>query len=799
MAPKLAALILFTFFSTVIAGQEGKPGVSGIVVDSMKTPVSLAIVTLKQNGKIATTAYTNTHGQFLLKADTGRYLLVVTHLSFLQAQSDVHIRSAEERMDTIVLSKSANVLQSVTVTARKALIELKDDRVVYNAENDPSSRTGFATDILRRTPMVTVDGDGNVQLNGQSNFKILLNGRETSMFALNAKDALKNFPGALITQVEVITAPSAKYDAEGVGGIINIITKKRVTGYNGSVNSLFTTRTNYNESISVNAKTGRLGMTVFAATSGRLEDIQGRSLSVTTAKIPSAFTYRSLDGESWRNNRSVRGNLELVYDIDSFKVVSVYGHAIRNQSVGRFSQTLHTQFAPTASATGLITQDNQYTAPASGFGADYIQKFAGKPGRELSFRVNGQLSTSSGSSSSEQQGGSGVSQQRYVSNESKVTNSEYTLQGDYILPLKNGHNFETGVKMILREASSDFTSFVKYRPADFYVADLNNSDRFHYTQDVFGLYASLSLQMKKGSARMGLRLEHTKVNGDFETSGTVVDQRYTNLVPNLLITHRIHPGFTLSGSYNMRLQRPSISNLNPLINNNDSLNISFGNPGLSPQVLHSISFQARASRGSRFVAVTLNGSYTNNMIVQYALFDPATGVTAITSANLGRERMAALLAVFGTPVSTKVNISISTQLRHNQIENRTNLLQHSEGFSGSMVANCWYKAGTRFSIFSSAGFVRGPYQLVGTPSVQPYYQVDLTHSFFREKLMVTMSLNNLHYNWLVMETVTEDPTFRTVTTNRNPYSVINFGATFRFGKLKENVSKKKGVNNDDLL
>lgn len=796
MARKLSSFILLAFLYTVVAAQGGRVGVSGIIIDSMKTPVSLATVALKQNGKITTTVYTNARGQFLLKVDTGRYLLLVTHVSFLQVQSGIHIRAGEEVIDTIVLSKSANILQNVTVTGRKALIELKDDRIVYNAENDPSSRTGFATDILRRTPMVTVDGDGNVQLNGQSNFKILLNGRETSMFALNAKDALKNFPGALITQVEVITSPSAKYDAEGVGGIINIITKKRVTGYNGSVNTLFTTRTNYNESISVNAKTGRLGMSVFAATSGRVDDIPGRSLSVTTAKIPSAFIYRSLDGESWRNNRSVRGNLELVYDIDSFRVVSVYGQASRNQIVNRFSQTLHTQFTSTTSVAGLITQDNQYTAPASGFGADYIQKFAGKPGRELSFRVNGQFNTLSGGSRSEQQGGS---QQRYVSNESRVGNSEYTLQGDYVLPLKGGHHFETGVKTILREAWSDYTSFVKYRPSDLYAPDPNNSDRFHYKLDVFSLYTSLSLQMKKGSARMGLRLEHTKVNGDFETSGTTVAQRYTNLVPNVLVTRRLTPGFTLSGSYNMRLQRPSIANLNPLVNNNDSLNISFGNPGLGPQVLHGVSFQARVSRGNRFVVVALNGSYTNNMIVQYVFFDPATGVTSITSANLGRERMAALLVNLGTPVSAKVNISISTQLRYNQIENRTNLLQRSEGFSGSMVANCWYKASTRFSVFSSAGFVRGPYQLVGTASAQPYYQVDLTHSFFGEKLMLTMSLNNLHYNWLVMQVVTEDPTFRTVTTNRNPYSVVNFGATFRFGKLKENVSKKKGVNNDDLL
>ena len=127
-------------------------------------------------------------------------------------------------MQLVALVKS---LSEVTVVAARPLVEQKDDRLIYNVEEDPAAKSESASDILRKTPFVNVDGDGAIQVNGQSNFKVLLDGRETALFSQNVKEALKSFPGSTISRIEVITSPSAKYDAEGVGGIINIVTKKQ--------------------------------------------------------------------------------------------------------------------------------------------------------------------------------------------------------------------------------------------------------------------------------------------------------------------------------------------------------------------------------------------------------------------------------------------------------------------------------------------------------------------------------------------------------------------------------------------
>jgi hypothetical protein len=204
-------------------------------------------------------------------------------------------------------------------------------------------------------------------------------------------------------------------------------------------------------------------------------------------------------------------------------------------------------------------------------------------------------------------------------------------------------------------------------------------------------------------------------------------------------------------------------------------------------------------KGKLFAAITLNGSYTNNMIVQFASFNNSTGVTSITSANVGKDFQTSLAFNLSTPVSNKLNVGFSTQLRYNEIENKSNLLQQQEGITGAAFGNFFYKVVGKFTISGSGGIMRSPYTLVNTPLTQYFYQVNFGYKFLNEKLAVTMNVNNFHDRFMGFETVTEDPNFRIVSTNINPYRVIYFGATYNFGKLKENISKKKGVTNDDLV
>ncbi|MDQ3277862.1 MAG: outer membrane beta-barrel family protein, partial [Bacteroidota bacterium] len=307
------------------------------------------------------------------------------------------------------------------------------------------------------------------------------------------------------------------------------------------------------------------------------------------------------------------------------------------------------------------------------------------------------------------------------------------------------------------------------------------------------------VRFKKTSLRTGLRAEQTIVDGEFTSSKTTVHQQYLNLVPNFLLSRKFSSAYTFSVAYNLRLHRPSISNLNPFVNNNDSLNISFGNPALEPQTLHTVSLQNRIAVGGFFLSLSFNGSYSDNLIVQFADFNNVTGVTRITNANVGKENQASVGLTVNAPISEKFNFNLNTQLRYNKIENTSNLLQRREGFSGSAAGNFHYKLVGKFTISGSGGVSKSPYAFVNSPSLQGFYQVNFGQKLFAEKLALTVNVNNFHQAFLQFRTVTENSNFRATTINSNPYRVIYFGATYNFGKLKEEVSKKKGVSNDDTI
>lgn len=796
----LLLLLLFAICNSILHAQDKQASLSGTVIDTLGKPVAYATVSIfntKQTASPLKSVFTNNRGVFKLSIDTGRYTLNISHTGFGALNTMITVIAGENVADSLVLTKSIQSLQNITVISHKPLIEQKDDRLIYNVEDDPSAKTEMATDILRKTPMVTVDGDGNIQVNGQSNFKVLLNGRETSMFAMNVRDALKNFPGAVISKIEVITSPSAKYDAEGVGGVINIITKKKLVGYNAYLNTFYSTLNNYSENASVNIKSGKIGISGYMGTNGNAQFLESRQNTETTPIVLTNYTRRTLDGTRNSKANSSYGNLEVVYEIDSFKVLAMYGNIGVSRNRNILDQSTRIDYASAPADNGLFLQQARSRNPNSGIGADFIRRYRNMPEKELIFRFNGQFSKNNGLTYSETDNQNFPD--RYVTNESISKNRELTFQIDLVQPTKSKHKFESGVKAILRKASSDFESLVKYDPNAVFKADPNNSDRFYYHQEVYSAYVSDFITFKKFTLRAGVRLENTNVKGDFQSSKTIVRQNYLDLIPNFLITKRFNSVYTLTGSYNLRLNRPMITSLNPFVNNNDSLNISFGNPNLGPQTLHLISIQNRFLKGKSFMAITFNGSYTNDMVVSFASFDAAKGVTSITSGNLGKEFQSSIGLSFNVPVGLKLTVGFGSQLRYNHVENTANILQRNSGISGSAFGNFNYKVVGKFTISGSGGYARSPYTLVNSPSGQVFYQANFGYKFLNDKLSVTMNVNNFHKKYLQFISTTANPDFTTVTTSANPYRVIYFGAFFNFGKLKENVSKKKGVTNDDLI
>ena len=499
---------------------QAKLKLTGTVSDSSK---SLALVTVRlfQQNKPAPLQMTlsKENGNFeLIKPGAGNYTLSFTHTGFAEKQISISVAASSGNMqiDKVVLSPKDSTLKEVVVKTQRPLVEQADDKIIFNVEDDPTSKTETALDILRSTPFVTVDGNDNIKVNGQTNFKVLLNGRETSMFANNVRDALRGFPGAIISKIEVITNPSAKYDAEGIGGLINIITKKKVVGYNGTISSFQRTSDKLSDyNINANAKVGKFGLSVLLST-GYSNPVSQHNTSTTIPFTPIAYTSRTLDGNQLASAGWSFGNAELNYDIDTLNTVTLYTNIDSWSSKTVSDQTITTDFSSYPSTVSNYHLNNKSNNPGVNVGSDYVRHYSKSKDREFSLRFLGEFGKNDSKLNSLQDGGNS---NRYLINNSNAINDQYTLQADNIIPLTKTSKLEAGVKAILRRANSNFESLVTYDSSLPYKVNPANTDFFKYTQDVFSVYSTYNFKLKKWGIRLGTRVEYTNVNGNFISSG----------------------------------------------------------------------------------------------------------------------------------------------------------------------------------------------------------------------------------------------------------------------------------------
>jgi len=789
-------VLLAVCLTLFICGSAQEFAVKGRLVDSASAkPVAVATINFQEpEKKISRTVVSDQNGAFQTNLLPGRYKVTITHAGFRKKGMPLRVEGQEIDMGNIQLVAFVKNLAAVTVTAARPLVEQKEDRLIYNVEDDPAGKSESASELLRKTPYVNVDGDGGIQVNGQSNFKVLLNGRETALFSQNVKEALKAFPGATISRIEVITSPSAKYDAEGVGGIINIVTKKKLAGYNGSINSNITSIGNKSAGLNINLKAGKLGISGMYSIINN-NGIRSRQLGVTTPVQPIAFARREVGGERETKLFFHQANLELSYDLDSTNTIVVYGNMGRPRNEAFNDYTIHTLFANGSSDTDPYLLETRTVLPSHGFGTDFIRKYKGKPQKELTFRFQALYNTNRSFANSQQEiGGS----DRYILNNSEAFNSEYTAQADLIEPLNKTTRIETGLKSILRKAHSDFESQIKFNKAEPYGIDPANSDRFNYDQNVYSAYVSVNKVTKIVTARIGFRVEHTRVHGDFSSTKTTVRQVYTNFIPNVMLSRQFSKTMSSNLTYSMRLGRPSISSLNPFVNNSDSLNISYGNPDLGPQYIHNFAWQVRFFKGPRFISIQTGFNFSNNLIIQNPGFNPSTGVTSTTGANAGQIREFTLGFVSNLPVGAKWNFAVNATARLARMRNSLQT-PWSGTIAGNMNANITYKASPVFTITSNGGYFV-PLRMPNMTFPDNYfYGFNFGYKVFKQKLTITASITNFFEKERKMSFLTESENF--ITENRNTVPFRNFGLalTYNFGRLKENVSKKKGVNNDDQV
>jgi outer membrane receptor protein involved in Fe transport len=788
--------LLTAFFMAIIFIVNAQGTIQGTLKDSATgQAIPGANITLAKStepGRILYKLISADNGSYKISLkEAGKYVMIARHVNYKPAKREVD--GSNNAAVDIILSSIVTTLTGVKVESKKSPIETQDDKIIYNLDNDPASKTENAVDILRKTPMVSVDGNDNIQLNGQSNFKILLNGRETSLFAANPAAALKSFTGATISRIEIITNPSAKYDAEGVGGLINIITKKKLAGYNGVISARYNTNRTMPFNANLSLKTGKLGISLLY---GGFASFNQRSDIILRQEPRTATFYQYRDNKGFGTNKNFHnfGNMEIAYDVDSLTTAVVYGNISGGVGNNHREHTLFTAFSSgaTETATGIVDTHNEF--PSTSIGADLVRRGKRNKQNEFSLRFLGDFNTSNTEQESSQ---FFPTYERYISNQSLAYSRQYTFQADYVKAMKDNSKLEVGVKKIVRYAESDFSVKYKFDAGDSYTTDPGGVDVFQYDQQVDGVYGSYQFKVGKVQLRAGARWEHTVIDGDFVTSKQTVKQDYNSIIPNVQATFKVIPIWNIIASYTKRLERPFIQSLNPFVNKTDTLNLQFGNPGLAPQNLHIFSMQHRVTLFKTLFNLGLFYQYSDDKITGFTSFDPATGVSSNTMMNIGKEKMVSANLNFNAKLHKKLSAFFNLGARYIDIRTNNGTGQGNSGWAGNINLNATYTATKRINITMMGGGFIPPVSLQGKFPANYFYGVNTVVKVYKDKLTFNLIAMNFHKDNFEFKSVVTTPGVINRTNMINPWRNFGLGFTWNFGKLKEVVSKKKGINNDD--
>jgi outer membrane receptor protein involved in Fe transport len=721
---------------------KGNSKISGIVLDSVANKgvefASIALFNVADNKAIDGTTADETGKFSITKVAPGSYKLLISFIGFKDRTiSNIKIEKGKDvALGNIQLASSAQDLQEVTITGEKSLVEEKVDRLVYNAEKDITSKGGDAADLLRKVPMLSVDLDGNVSLRGSSNIKVLINNKPSTIIAANVADALKQIPADMIKSVEVITSPSAKYDAEGSGGIINIITKKNnLQGLTLNIDSGVGNR-GTNLGLNGSYRKGKMGFTLGGFGRAFYNKAESTLNQTTFSGGNSYLTNQS----STAKDRGLFGQYSLGWDYDLGKNQALSAglrYGTRN-FIQKQNLTINQFENNTLDATSLRKVDRKDLSGTVDFNIDYIRTF--KPQQEWSISTLYSRTGLTNNFNTDMLNESGAVSGK-LKNENKNYNSEFTLQTDYQTPIGKNQLVEFGAKGIFRTVNSDYKYLSAGESGEFSLSPNNPSGTLNYNQNVAAGYVSYTLTTKnKYTFKAGTRYEYTGITADLGDAGKVSIPNYGNLVPSINVSKSLSGSTTLKAAYNRRIQRPGIQQLNPNVNLANPQSITTGNPALSPELTDNFELALSTNVKKTYLNVSAFVRQTNNSITQVRMaVDTLQGAIVTTYENIGKQQAYGMNVFANVYLTSKWTVNGSLDILHSYLEGQTTSLEgtsipvSNSGFNygGRLMSQISLRQGWGLQAF---GFYRGKeIQLQGTRTGFYMYSLGFKKDFANKK------------------------------------------------------------------
>ena len=522
-------------------------------------------------------------------------------------------------LDTLYIKENATMLKGVEIVAQKPLVKMEVDKMSYNVAEDEDSKSNTVLDMLRKVPMVTVDGQDNITVNGSSSFKVYVDGMPNVMFSANPSMVFKSMPATAVKSIEVMTNPGAKYDAEGAAGVLNIVMNKQnpqaaqsLNGYNGTLRATAGNK-QLGASAFINGQQGKLSYSANVMTSynrpgntnTEMEQIQDNGMS------------QLLTSESNVKTPFTMGSLSLGYQIDPMSTLNLTAQV--NSMTMKSSGTSLTTMGGNSFGSDFSyksTTDTKMSRTSFNGSIDY-QRFFNQEHTQslaLTYQLNYSPATTEMHNDFNTTSDYIDLTNRYSDNHDKTTN--HTFQLDYTMPLGTGQTLSLGGKLQLHDATSDSKYYLK----DIY--DPNTSSEYEYKNSILAGYGEYAGNFGKLGAKAGLRYEYTWQDVKYHLgNGEDFKKDYGSLVPTASLQYNLGVGSNLGLTYNMRISRPGISYLNPYVDKTNPIAISYGNPELDVEKNHNLSLVYNMFTSKLMVNLNLHHNFVDNAISQYSFYD----------------------------------------------------------------------------------------------------------------------------------------------------------------------------------
>lgn len=837
MKHRLLLLLLFVF-TAIMTGWTQNPTTSsftikGVLLDSLTQegePYATIRITKKGSpDKALKMAVTGASGKFQekLNVSPGNYVLTISSIGKASVTREFTLKPSVKVVDlgTMFSSEANNELKGVEVVAQKPLVKVDVDKIEYNIEDDPDSKSNSILEMLRKVPLVTVDGEDNVQVNGSSSFKIHVNGKPNNMMSNNPKEVLKSMPANSIKYIEVITSPGAKYDAEGVGGILNIVT---VGGGFEGYTATFRGSVSNNDAGAGGYAMVKQGKLTVSANYNYNHGSRPRSYSDSYRENYTSDTEKYLESESSSKSKGdfQYGNLEASYEIDTLRLLTV--------AFGMYGSTDKSNGDGFTTMYGADHQDVTYRYRTDNHGKsswysvngniDYQRTSKKNKQRMITFsyKINSQPQTSNSYNEYldifPEDNKDALVERLLLKNyhsDGKTNTMEQTFQADYTTPIGKIHTVEVGAKYIFRRNSSDNKLYDAPGGSEDYVYNEDRSSDYRHLNHILAAYAGYTMKYKDFTFKPGLRYEQTIQRVKYIVGpGENFHTNFSDVVPSVSVGMKVGKTQNIRAGYNMRIWRPGIWNLNPYFNNQNPMFISQGNPDLKSEKNHSFDL-AYSSFSAKFnINVSLRHSFNNNSIENVSrliteqggeIFDndpehlAPEGALYSTYDNIGKSRNTGMSMYLNWNASSKTRIYINGRGNYSDMKSEAQGL-HNYGWNASFYGGLQHTLPLKIRLSLNGGGSTPYLRLQGKGSGYHYYSLGLNRSFLKdERLNVNVYCSNIFKKYRTYEGHTKGANFVSVSNSRYPSRSFGLSVSYRIGELKASVKKAaRSINNDDV-